>query len=311
MTNEDVTTAFVTLDQAMKAQANRDVGTRVNANESIVASRLRDFVRMNPPVFLGSRVGENPQEFLDEVYKIVNAIVVSSREKAELVSYQLKKVVQVWLTQWKNNRPFEAGPIEWEELKGAFLCRYLPREKRECKVAEFINLKQSSMIVEEYSLKFTLLSKYAPSLVSNPRDEMIRYVTGISDLVEEECLTAMLHNDMDISRLMVYAQSIEESKLKRKSRELKKGRSDEQGQPRFNCGKRHHEKCLAGTSGCYGCGKHDHQVRNCPTLTTRGREAKQASYVGPDPNSPKKNHFYALEAYKDKKANPEKGTNKF
>ncbi|XP_049414724.1 uncharacterized protein LOC125877484 [Solanum stenotomum] len=198
------------------------------------------------------------------------------------------------------------------------------------------------MSVEEYPLKFIRLSKYAPSLVSNPSDEMSRYVMGISDLVEEECRTTMLHNYMDISSLMVYTQSIEESKLKRKGRELKRGRSDEKGQPRFNkrapnqdsssapkfneekgggsqfskplcttCGKMHHRKCLAGTSGCYGCGKHDHQVRNCPTLIARGKEAKQASYVGLDPNSLKKNHFYVLEANKDKRANPDKGTSMF
>ena len=28
--------------------------------ESTMTSRLRDFVRMNPPIFLGSKVNENP-----------------------------------------------------------------------------------------------------------------------------------------------------------------------------------------------------------------------------------------------------------
>ena len=54
-------------------------------------------------------------------------------------------------------------------------------------VEEFINLKQHNMSVEEYSLKFTMLSRYVPSLVSNPRDEMNRFVTGFADLVKEEC----------------------------------------------------------------------------------------------------------------------------
>uniref|UniRef100_M1D9S3 Gag-pol polyprotein n=1 Tax=Solanum tuberosum TaxID=4113 RepID=M1D9S3_SOLTU len=77
-----------------------------------------------------------------------------------------------------------------------------------------------------------------------------------------------------------------------------------------NCGKKHHRKCLAGTSGCYGCGKNDHQVKDFPTLTARGREAKQASLNGPDLDAPKRNRFYMLQANKDKGANPDEGTGK-
>ena len=57
------------------------------------------------------------------------------------------------------------------------------------KVKEFINLKQGNMSVGKYSLKFTILSRYASSLVSNPWDEMSRFVTGVADLVKEECRT--------------------------------------------------------------------------------------------------------------------------
>ena len=44
-------------------------------------SKLRDFVMMNPLVFLGSNVGEDPQEFLDEGYKILDSTRVTYRER--------------------------------------------------------------------------------------------------------------------------------------------------------------------------------------------------------------------------------------
>ena len=101
-------------------------------------------------------------------------------------------------------------------------------------VDEFINLRQGSMSVEEYSLKFILLSKYVPSLVSNHRDEMSRFVIGVDDLVKEECHMVILNGDMTLSRLMVYAQSIEESKFGRRSRDVKRRRRiEEQAQPKF------------------------------------------------------------------------------
>ena len=78
------------------------------------------------------------------------------------------------------------------------------------------------MSVEEYSLKFSMLSEYSPSLVSNSIDEMSRFMKSVSDLVREECRTTMLHDDMTLARLIVYAQSIEESKLKRMPKNLKK-----------------------------------------------------------------------------------------
>ena len=71
---------------------------------------------------------------------------------------------------------------------------------------EFINLKQGNMSVKEYSLLFSILSRYAPSLVSNPRDKTSHFVMGVADLVREECRTAMLHNDITLTRIMVYAK---------------------------------------------------------------------------------------------------------
>lgn len=70
----------------------------------------------------------------------------------------------------------------------------------------FMNLRQGGMNVKEYPLKFTQLSKYAPTLVANSRDRINKFVMDVSTMVEKGCRTTMILNDMDISSLTVYTQ---------------------------------------------------------------------------------------------------------
>lgn len=57
-------------------------------------------------------------------------------------------------------------------------------------------------------MKFSKLSKYAPSLVFDPRDEMSRFVMGLSDDMKEECHSAMIHENINIFHLMDHAQQV-------------------------------------------------------------------------------------------------------
>lgn len=70
-------------------------------------------------------------------------------------------------------------------FKKAFLDMFFPREKREAKEEEIINLRLGGMNVKEYFLKFTELFKYAPLFVVDPRDEMSRYVMDISKVARK------------------------------------------------------------------------------------------------------------------------------
>ena len=70
---------------------------------------------------------------------------------------------------------------------------------REDKVEEFINLNSQGVF-----LMFIKLFRYATSIVSNSRDEMSRFLTRITGDLEEECQAATVHDNMDLSRLMVH-----------------------------------------------------------------------------------------------------------
>ena len=69
-----------------------------------------------------------------------------------------------------------------------------------------LSISSKAIRVLRSTLKFSTLSMYSPSLVSNPRDEMSAFVTGVANLVVEECRTAIFHDDMTLDRLLMYAQ---------------------------------------------------------------------------------------------------------
>ena len=172
-------------------------------------------------------------------------------------------------------------------------------------MVEFINLHQEEMSVQEYSLKFTQFSKYAPTMVANPRSRISKFVIGVSSLLEKECRMTMLLNDVDICRFMVYAQQIEESKIREIRQEGKRPRSDDSSYQKpknrlfhqkssmgnkdrdpnqhfqggghnferttcVSCGKQHLGKCLARTDGCFEFGSKGHKMRDCPRIKARG-----------------------------------------
>ena len=119
--------------------------------------------------------------------------------------------------------------MTWEIFKKAFLDRFFQREKREANVEELINLLQGGMSVLDYSLKFTKLPKYAPSSVSDLRDEMSRFVMGVSHDLKEECYLAMLYYNMNTSHLMLHAQQVDDTRVNRKSRDSNREKSFDGG----------------------------------------------------------------------------------
>ncbi|KAF3648996.1 hypothetical protein FXO37_19182 [Capsicum annuum] len=67
------------------------------------------FTRMNPPSFLGSKTNEDPQEFLDQVQKVIYIIGVTFSKSAELAAYQLLDVSHTWFKQYNSERVDDAG----------------------------------------------------------------------------------------------------------------------------------------------------------------------------------------------------------
>ena len=94
-----ITTHDKVVTNHVATQANLGVGPQPQANASTLAPTNRDFMRINPLTFHATKVDEDPQGFIDDVFKVVDVMGVTPREKANLATYQLEDVAEVWFEQ--------------------------------------------------------------------------------------------------------------------------------------------------------------------------------------------------------------------
>ncbi|KAH0724869.1 hypothetical protein KY284_000734 [Solanum tuberosum] len=280
---------------------------------------------MNPPSFTGSSTAEDPEQFIEKLEKVFDVMHFIDTVRVELAAYQLKNVARTWFDKWKGGRAEDAPPASWACFKEAFLERFFPQELKKAKVREFLTLKKDSLIVHEYGLKFTQLSRYATEMVANMKSRMSLFVVGSSRLSSEEGKVAMLIGDMDISRLMVYVQQVEEEKLRDREefRNKKAKTGNEYWQQRGNVNRSSFQQRQKGSvpssasapaprnrgeyngqnsqnfrtkptqsQGCFKCGQEGHFLKECPKNRqgsgNQGNRAQSSLVAPPDKVAPRR-----------------------
>ena len=81
VTNAEFHEAIQMLSQVVTNQAGQQRGAR---QEEADTSRIREFLRMNPPSFTGSSTSEDPENFVGELKKVFDVMHVADTERVEL-----------------------------------------------------------------------------------------------------------------------------------------------------------------------------------------------------------------------------------
>nr|XP_009799199.1 PREDICTED: uncharacterized protein LOC104245306 [Nicotiana sylvestris] len=127
----------------MGIQARQQGGMRVLVVEDMAQLAMK-FVRLELPIFTGTDPTADPQDFLEEVEKATTLLGVKD--------YRFKKI---------------------------FIKKWLPPGVRDALAILFETLKQDTMTVLEYSIKFEKLSHYAPHLIPTEDEKIDHFARGL------------------------------------------------------------------------------------------------------------------------------------
>lgn len=155
--------------------------------------------------------------------------------------------------------------------------------------------------MREYGLKFTEISKYAQIMVEDLRAHMNKSILSVSELASKESKKVILVKEMDISRLMMYAEKLRKRRFVKGKKSLRgiewivgttltngaivkyskmdKGKIDKDPLtfllpkrtkgwlprpkvPISKYGRPHKGECLTGSNVCFTCGKPNHLDKN-------------------------------------------------
>ncbi|XP_070057018.1 uncharacterized protein [Nicotiana tomentosiformis] len=140
------------------------------------------------------------------MYITLRVIHATEMEAIELASYRLKEVAYCCFELWEESREAGSPLAMWSEFVDAFIDHFLPAETKAAHAVEFESLKQGSMGVWDYHMRFACLSKYDIYMLSIMEARVHRFVQGLSPLIINEAAIASLNSDMNYGKMVAFAK---------------------------------------------------------------------------------------------------------
>ena len=169
------TATLATLQHLATLGTNNNTGGNGNNGNR---SRLRDFQNTDPHVF--SKVDEalDADDWLHTIETKLKVATVADEDKVLYASHYLAGPAGSW---WETI--VAASPADhvftWEEFTTKFRKRHIPNAVMMTMRDKFLKLRQGTMSVQEYFVKFTVLSRYAPNDTDSDDKRKERFLNGL------------------------------------------------------------------------------------------------------------------------------------
>ncbi|XP_073121400.1 uncharacterized protein [Henckelia pumila] len=118
---------------------------------------LKRFQSFRPPYLNRKENLVDCESWLEDVDQLFESLDYSDDRRVRLIMHQLQGVAKSWWMTTKRAKENKGTAITWALFRAEFYKRLFPVSYRKDKGAEFANLRQGSMSIEDYVAKFDSL----------------------------------------------------------------------------------------------------------------------------------------------------------
>ncbi|KAL5567050.1 hypothetical protein UlMin_030214 [Ulmus minor] len=182
---ELVRTQAAQIERLLQAQNNQgnppppspphDERPQPQARVNTIEPLYERFRKQGPPSFEGTTDPLVAEEWIRSIERILDFMMLTDQERIMCATYMFIKDARYWWDVAKQTR--DLTTLSWTEFVQMFNRKYFSPTVLLCKEAEFNNLQQGNLSVDEVVRQFDQLARFCPHLVSTDNDRTRRLIS--------------------------------------------------------------------------------------------------------------------------------------
>ncbi|XP_073064031.1 uncharacterized protein [Primulina eburnea] len=141
-------------------------------------------------------------EWIKALEVIFDHLKYEDKDRVSCAVFIIVKAACIWWNATKVG--VDVTALKWQDFTNLFYNKYFPDAIQAWKVTEFLELRQGSMNVDEYILKFEEGCLFAPYIASNDKDNGAHFIRA---------LRAAIRRDINMSKAVTFKEIVAKALL--------------------------------------------------------------------------------------------------